>query len=45
MSDSKKHFIETSGSCAVTSLIVNNKIYTANIGDSRALMFNSEYLC
>ena len=30
--------IDTSGSCALVSIITENKIYIANIGDSRAIM-------
>ena len=34
----KLNEIDTSGSCALVSIITENKIYFANIGDSRAIM-------
>ena len=36
----KKH--DSSGSCAIIALIVNNKCYVANVGDSRALFSVNE---
>ena len=31
-------FVDNSGSCAIVTLIVNDICYTANVGDSRAIM-------
>lgn len=31
-------FVDNSGSCAIVTLIVDTKIYVANVGDSRAVM-------
>ena len=36
--DKKKELKDKSGSCAVVILIVDNKIYIANVGDSRCLL-------
>ena len=36
--DKKKELKDKSGSCAVILLIVDNKIYVANVGDSRCLL-------
>lgn len=30
--------LDKSGSCAITSLFVDDMVYIANVGDSRALM-------
>jgi len=30
--------LDSSGSCAIISLIINNVCYIANVGDSRAIM-------
>ena len=31
-------FVDNSGSCAIVILIVDRKVYVANVGDSRATM-------
>ena len=36
--DIKNNNIDFSGSCALILLIIENKIYIANVGDSRAIM-------
>jgi protein phosphatase 2C family protein 2/3 len=45
MADAEKQFIkaseeqgERSGSCAIVALLVEEKCYIANVGDSRAIM-------
>ena len=37
ISNSQSQFIESSGSCAIIILIINDSCYIANLGDSRAL--------
>lgn len=31
-------FVDNSGSCAIVSIIIDSKVYIANVGDSRAIM-------
>ena len=33
-----RHELETSGSCAIVSLVIEDQVWIANVGDSRAVL-------